>query len=123
MDVHCISLTICNNLLFYSLYLSELPLVLVFGIATAVTTIHRVLPHAVSSVLSIERFQSQPSHICVLEIISKVVRYSAQFLFLNFDYSKRAWLKKGIETSVVETSSQFMGKVGLSMPRRVMFKL
>ena len=36
------------------------------------TTIHKVLPHAVSGVLSIERFQSQPSHICVLEIINKV---------------------------------------------------
>ena len=47
---------------------------LVFGIATAVTTIHRVLPHAVSSVLAIERFQSQPSHICVLEIINKVIK-------------------------------------------------
>ena len=46
---------------------------LVFGIATAVTTVHRVLPHAVSSVLAIERFQSQPSHICVLEIINKVI--------------------------------------------------
>jgi len=58
--------TICSQ------YLHELPLVLVFGIATAVTTIHKVLPHAVSGVLSIERFQSQPSHICVLEIINKV---------------------------------------------------
>ena len=46
---------------------------LVFGIATAVTTVHRVLPHAVSSMLAIERFQSQPSHICVLEIIDKVI--------------------------------------------------
>jgi len=66
--------TICSQ------YLSELPLVLVFGIATAVTTIHRVLPHAVSSVLSIERFQSQPSHICVLEIINKVLM-TAKFPF------------------------------------------
>ncbi|XP_073254795.1 origin recognition complex subunit 3-like [Porites lutea] len=63
-----------------SLYLSELPLVLVFGIATAVTTIHRVLPHTVSSVLAIERFQSQPSHICVLEIINKVLM-TAKFPF------------------------------------------
>ncbi|XP_073256061.1 origin recognition complex subunit 3-like [Porites lutea] len=63
-----------------SLYLSELPLVLVFGIATAVTTVHRVLPHAVSSVLAIERFQSQPSHICVLEIINKVLM-TAKFPF------------------------------------------
>ncbi|XP_068686257.1 origin recognition complex subunit 3-like isoform X1 [Montipora foliosa] len=66
--------TICSQ------YLSELPLVLVFGIATAVTTIHRVLPHAVSSVLSIERFQSQPSHISVLEIINKVLM-TAKFRF------------------------------------------
>ncbi|XP_078379446.1 origin recognition complex subunit 3-like isoform X2 [Oculina patagonica] len=66
--------TICSQ------YLSELPLLLVFGIATAVTTIHKVLPHAVSSVLSIERFQSQPSHICVLEIINKVLM-TAKFPF------------------------------------------
>ena len=45
---------------------------LVFVIATAVTTIHRVLPHAVSSVLSIERFQSQRPLVCVLEMINKV---------------------------------------------------
>ncbi|KAK2560418.1 Origin recognition complex subunit 3 [Acropora cervicornis] len=57
--------TICSQ------YLNELPLVLVFGIATAVTTIHRVLPHAVSSVLSIERFQSQRPLVCVLEMINK----------------------------------------------------
>lgn len=65
-----------------SQYLHELPLVLVFGIATAVTTIHKVLPHAVSGVLSIERFQSQPSHICVLEIISKVAHLVSS-LYIN----------------------------------------
>ncbi|XP_067018831.1 origin recognition complex subunit 3-like isoform X2 [Acropora muricata] len=66
--------TICSQ------YLNELPLVLVFGIATAVTTIHRVLPHAVSSVLSIERFQSQRPLVCVLEMISKVLM-TAKFPF------------------------------------------
>ncbi|KAJ7392658.1 Origin recognition complex subunit 3 [Desmophyllum pertusum] len=69
-----------NFVMICSQYLSDLPLVLVFGIATAVRTIHRVLPHAVSGVLSIERFQSHPSHICVLEIISKVLM-TAKFPF------------------------------------------
>lgn len=69
-----------NFVMICSQYLSELPLVLVFGIATAVTTVHKVLPHAVSSLLSIERFQSEPSHVCVLEIISKVLM-TARFPF------------------------------------------
>ena len=62
---------------------------LVFGIATAVTTIHRVLPHAVSSVLSIERFQSQPSHISVLEIINKVCCFDKK---ASFDAFSRTYL-------------------------------
>ena len=54
---------------------------LVFGIATAVTTIHRVLPHAVSSVLAIERFQSQRPLVCVLEMISKVTYIAILSIF------------------------------------------
>ena len=55
---------------------------LVFGIATAVTTIHRVLPHAVSSLLSIERFQSQPPLVCVLEMINKVTYSTILSIFI-----------------------------------------
>ena len=51
------------------------------------TTVHKVLPHAVSSVLSIERFQSQPSHVCVLEIITKVsLEFNVFCLFNNNIY-------------------------------------
>ncbi|XP_004860288.1 origin recognition complex subunit 3 isoform X3 [Heterocephalus glaber] len=41
-----------------SQHLHEFPLILVFGIATSPVIIHRLLPHAVSSLLCIELFQS-----------------------------------------------------------------
>ena len=59
--------TICSN------HLHELPLVLVFGIATAVTTVHRLLPSAVSSLMCIEKFQSPPSSEYLTQVIEKVV--------------------------------------------------
>ena len=46
---------------FFSQHLSSIPLVLVFGIATAVTAVHQLLPHQVSSLLSMEKFQAPPS--------------------------------------------------------------
>uniref|UniRef100_A0A8C5JJ28 Origin recognition complex subunit 3 n=1 Tax=Junco hyemalis TaxID=40217 RepID=A0A8C5JJ28_JUNHY len=41
-----------------SQHIHELPLVLIFGIATSPMIIHRLLPHSVSSLLCIELFQS-----------------------------------------------------------------
>ncbi|XP_049752874.1 origin recognition complex subunit 3 isoform X3 [Elephas maximus indicus] len=41
-----------------SQHLHEFPLILIFGIATSPVVIHRLLPHAVSSLLCIELFQS-----------------------------------------------------------------
>uniref|UniRef100_A0A8C6WDQ3 Origin recognition complex subunit 3 n=1 Tax=Nannospalax galili TaxID=1026970 RepID=A0A8C6WDQ3_NANGA len=41
-----------------SQHLHEFPLILIFGIATSPVIIHRLLPHAVSSLLCIELFQS-----------------------------------------------------------------
>ncbi|XP_054542801.1 origin recognition complex subunit 3 isoform X6 [Pan troglodytes] len=41
-----------------SQHLHEFPLILIFGIATSPIIIHRLLPHAVSSLLCIELFQS-----------------------------------------------------------------
>ncbi|XP_038078815.1 origin recognition complex subunit 3-like [Patiria miniata] len=60
-------------ILICSEYLSELPLVLIFGIATSVTAIHRILPQAVSSLLSIEKFQAKPSTAYLSQLISKVL--------------------------------------------------
>lgn len=103
-----------NFVMICSQYLSELPLVLVFGIATALTTVHKVLPHAVSSLLSIERFQSEPSHVCVLEVISKVLmtatfpfKLSAQVLrllyenFLFHDFSLQNF-SRGLQFCLME---------------------
>ncbi|EDO40942.1 predicted protein, partial [Nematostella vectensis] len=81
-------ITICSQ------YADHLPLVLVFGVATSVAAIHQVLPHSVSTLLSIQRFQSQPSLVCLQEIISQVLmtpKYSFKlgakvfrFLYENF---------------------------------------
>ena len=56
----------CSN------YLKDLPLVMVFGIATAVTAVHRLMPHAVSSLLSMEKFQAPPSSEYLSHLIDKV---------------------------------------------------
>lgn len=53
-------------------YVKELPILFVFGVATTVSAVHRFLLHAVSSRLSIEKFQSQPSLECLTEVIDKV---------------------------------------------------
>ena len=62
-----------------SQYLEKLPLVLVFGIATAVTAIHRILPQSVSSLLCIEKFQAVPSSVYLAQLIDKVM---SNFWFL-----------------------------------------
>ncbi|XP_013392318.1 origin recognition complex subunit 3-like [Lingula anatina] len=57
----------CSN------HLAELPIVLVLGIATAVTAVHRILPSTVSALLCIEKFQAPPSTEYLTQVISKVV--------------------------------------------------
>ncbi|XP_052810573.1 origin recognition complex subunit 3-like isoform X1 [Mya arenaria] len=42
-------------------YISLLPVVFIFGIATSVSAIHRLLPNEVSSLLCMEKFQAPPS--------------------------------------------------------------
>ncbi|XP_064472991.1 origin recognition complex subunit 3-like isoform X2 [Ornithodoros turicata] len=53
---------ICSN------YINQLPLVLVFGISTMVSTIHGMIPERASSCLSIETFSSMP----VTEYLNRV---------------------------------------------------
>ncbi|XP_041352594.1 origin recognition complex subunit 3-like [Gigantopelta aegis] len=60
-------IVICSN------YLHDLPFVLVFGIATAVTVVHRLLPNAVSSLLCMEKFQAPPSTDYLTLVINKVL--------------------------------------------------
>ncbi|XP_046552797.1 origin recognition complex subunit 3-like [Haliotis rubra] len=60
-------ISICSN------YIHELPLVLVFGIATSVTAVHRLLPNSVSSLLCMEKFQAPPSSEYLTQVINKVL--------------------------------------------------
>uniref|UniRef100_A0A182NDI2 Origin recognition complex subunit 3 n=1 Tax=Anopheles dirus TaxID=7168 RepID=A0A182NDI2_9DIPT len=52
---------------------SPLPFVLVFGVATAVTTIHSVLPYHVTSKIKLSIFQSEPSVTNLNKILNEVL--------------------------------------------------
>nr|XP_023695122.1 origin recognition complex subunit 3 [Paramormyrops kingsleyae] len=56
-----------------SQYIQQLPLVFVFGIATSPSTIQRMLPHSVSSLLCIELFQSLSCTQHLATVIDKLV--------------------------------------------------
>ncbi|ELU12434.1 hypothetical protein CAPTEDRAFT_72522, partial [Capitella teleta] len=58
---------ICSN------HLDDLPIVLIFGIATVVTAVHRLLPHEFSSLLCMEKFQAPPATQCLNELIDQVL--------------------------------------------------
>lgn len=58
-----------------SQHIHELPLVLVFGIATSPMIIHGLLPHSVSSLLCIELFQSLSCKEHLSTIIDKVIPF------------------------------------------------
>lgn len=58
-----------------SQHIHELPLVLIFGIATSPMIIHRLLPHSVSSLLCIELFQSLSCKEHLSTIIDKVTPF------------------------------------------------
>ncbi|NXT55316.1 ORC3 protein, partial [Pluvianellus socialis] len=58
-----------------SQHIHELPLVLIFGIATSPMIIHSLLPHSVSSLLCIELFQSISSKDHLSTLIDKVIAF------------------------------------------------
>ncbi|XP_014663446.1 PREDICTED: origin recognition complex subunit 3-like [Priapulus caudatus] len=95
-------------------YLDRIPLVLVFGIATAVTAIHQILPHAVSSLLSIEKFQSQSSSDYLTHVLDQVlltnefpfklgsrVFYLLLDIFLYHDFSVKTFIQ-GLKFCMME---------------------
>ncbi|XP_012566919.2 origin recognition complex subunit 3 isoform X1 [Hydra vulgaris] len=101
-------------ILICSEHIANLPIVLLFGIATTVSSMHQSLPHFVSSHLSVEKFQSQPSIICLTEVIEKVLLTSnAPFKlgprvfrllfesFLYHDFLLKNFVK-GLQFSVME---------------------
>nr|XP_042109349.1 origin recognition complex subunit 3 isoform X6 [Ovis aries] len=63
-----------------SQHLHEFPLILIFGIATSPVVIHRLLPHAVSSLLCIELFQSLSCKEHLTTVLDKLL-LTTQFPF------------------------------------------
>ncbi|XP_020734788.1 origin recognition complex subunit 3 isoform X5 [Odocoileus virginianus] len=63
-----------------SQHLHEFPLILIFGIATSPVVIHRLLPHAVSSLLCIELFQSLSCKEHLTAVLDKLL-LTAEFPF------------------------------------------
>ncbi|KAL8568827.1 hypothetical protein ACOMHN_035590 [Nucella lapillus] len=57
----------CSN------YADRLPIVLVLGVATSVSAVHRLLPTAVSSLLCMEKFQIPPSTHYLSLVIDKIL--------------------------------------------------
>ncbi|XP_010189600.1 PREDICTED: origin recognition complex subunit 3 isoform X2 [Mesitornis unicolor] len=97
-----------------SQHIRELPLVLIFGIATSPMIIHSLLPHSVSSLLCIELFQSLSCKEHLSTIIDKLL-LTAKFpfklgekvlqvlisIFLYHDFSVQNFIK-GFQLSLVE---------------------
>lgn len=67
------SVVLQDFILICSEYIVDVPIVLLFGVTTAVNTVHKLLPHFVSSKLSIQKFQSLPSLVCLTQVIDKVI--------------------------------------------------
>uniref|UniRef100_A0A8C8BC27 Origin recognition complex subunit 3 n=1 Tax=Otus sunia TaxID=257818 RepID=A0A8C8BC27_9STRI len=97
-----------------SQHIRELPLVLIFGIATSPMIIHSLLPHSVSSLLCIELFQSLSCKDHLSTIIDKLLlRASFPFklgekvlqvlinIFLYHDFSVQNFVK-GFQLCIVE---------------------
>uniref|UniRef100_I3M4D0 Origin recognition complex subunit 3 n=1 Tax=Ictidomys tridecemlineatus TaxID=43179 RepID=I3M4D0_ICTTR len=120
-----------------SQHLHEFPLILIFGIATSPIIIHRLLPHAVSSLLCIELFQSLPCKEHLTTVLDKLL-LTAQFpfkisekvlqiltnIFLYHDFSIQNFVK-GLQLSLLEHFySQPLSVLCCSLPeakRRINF--
>ncbi|XP_005377791.1 PREDICTED: origin recognition complex subunit 3 isoform X2 [Chinchilla lanigera] len=120
-----------------SQHLHEFPLILIFGIATSPIIIHRLLPHAVSSLLCIELFQSLSCKEHLTTVLDKLL-LTTQFpfkisekvlqvltnIFLYHDFSIQNFVK-GLQLSLLEHFySQPLSVLCCSLPeakRRINF--
>uniref|UniRef100_A0A8C2NJX8 Origin recognition complex subunit 3 n=1 Tax=Capra hircus TaxID=9925 RepID=A0A8C2NJX8_CAPHI len=108
------SVTQVNKHWFSPQHLHEFPLILIFGIATSPVVIHRLLPHAVSSLLCIELFQSLSCKEHLTTVLDKLL-LTTQFpfklsekvlqiltnIFLYHDFSIQNFIK-GLQLSLLE---------------------
>ncbi|XP_052738686.1 origin recognition complex subunit 3 [Bicyclus anynana] len=66
----------CNILqdfvMIISSYISSLPIVLIFGVATSVSALHKSFPYHVSSKLLIKVFHSHPSHVYMNQVVENI---------------------------------------------------
>ncbi|XP_045446198.1 origin recognition complex subunit 3 [Melitaea cinxia] len=66
----------CNVLqdfvMIISSYVQFLPIVLIFGVATSVSALHKSFPYHVSSKLLIKVFHSHPSHVYMNQVLEKI---------------------------------------------------
>ncbi|KAJ6665801.1 hypothetical protein lerEdw1_001273 [Lerista edwardsae] len=104
----------CAVFVFLSQCIHEIPLVLIFGIATSPMIIHKLLPHSVSSLLCIELFQSLSCKEHLIKVIDKLL-LTSQFpfklsekvlqvlinIFLYHDFSVQNFIK-GFQLSLLE---------------------
>ncbi|OWK01313.1 ORC3 [Cervus elaphus hippelaphus] len=102
-----------------SQHLHEFPLILIFGIATSPVVIHRLLPHAVSSLLCIELFQSLSCKEHLTTVLDKLL-LTTQFpfklsekvlqtltnIFLYHDFSIQNFIK-GLQNISIPSPSVF----------------
>ncbi|XP_068087230.1 origin recognition complex subunit 3 [Hyperolius riggenbachi] len=114
-DLESFSATVLQEFIIISShYITKLPLVLVFGIATSPMIIHRLLSHSVSSLLCIELFQSSSCTEHLASVVDKLLlsnffpfKLSGKVLqvlitiFLYHDFSVHNFIK-GLQLSVVE---------------------
>ncbi|GAA6213479.1 origin recognition complex subunit 3 [Lates japonicus] len=101
-------------ILICSRYIERLPLMFIFGIATAPSTIQHMLPHSVSSLLCIELFQSLSCTQHLATVIDKLI-LTPKFpfklngkamqvlisIFLYHDFSVRNFIK-GVQLALLE---------------------
>ncbi|XP_068582459.1 origin recognition complex subunit 3 isoform X2 [Cebidichthys violaceus] len=101
-------------ILICSRYVERLPLMFIFGVATSPSTIQRMLPHSVSSLLCIELFQSLSCTQHLATVIDTLI-LTPQFpfklngkvmqvlisIFLYHDFSVRNFIK-GIQLALLE---------------------
>ncbi|PWA22601.1 hypothetical protein CCH79_00015144, partial [Gambusia affinis] len=101
-------------ILICSRYLDRLPLMFIFGVATSPSTVQRLLPHSVSSLLCIELFQSLSCTQHLTTVIDKLILTpSFPFklngkvmqvlvsIFLYHDFSVRNFIK-GLQLALLE---------------------
>ncbi|XP_017264978.1 origin recognition complex subunit 3 [Kryptolebias marmoratus] len=101
-------------ILICSRYIQRLPLAFIFGIATSPSTIQRVLPHSVSSLLCIELFQSLSCTRHLTTVFDKLILTPSfpfklngrvmqvlMSVFLYHDFSVRNFIK-GLQLALLE---------------------